>query len=644
MSEKVGPYILGKTLGEGSTGKVKEGVHESTGKRVAIKIISKINLKPNQSIKIHREIAILRLLSHPHILDLYDVYETTRYLFLILELVEGGELFDYLISRGILPRQQTLMFFQQIILGLEYMHNHLICHRDLKPENLLLDKNDNIKIADFGMAQLMKTGNLLSTSCGSPHYASPEVIKGEQYDGKPADIWCCGIILFALLSGRLPFDSQNIRKLLIKVKRGDYIMPKNLKKIEKDLIRKILVVDPKKRITIEEIKQHPFFTSNFPSNYLFPSFPLSKTLTVDILKEKINKKILSSLVSLGWSKDKNQLIEILTSKEISHEKIFYHLYEKNRIREKKKRRREKKENKKLEEEKKKKKTISQQEEFEQGFNNDLLFGTEQDFPVEQNSEDEQEWLSMEIEFAESEEGEEKIERKGQDIFPQNKTKTMKTKSKKIKRKKPKHHMLGESLPFDITRKMNPNEFQLYPENEDGVFAIGTPRFHRTNQMNTELEELSPKNNEILFSKSPKKKWFGSIFSKKSLDEYGTKNILEEAMQNIEKEVEKEEKEKLEKLKLKKLKKKIAHIKRQSNDTIMNIGIQIQKVLTKLDLKFSYPHEFCFKIFSDDIKMRIEIDEMSKFKYIIHFYYRKGDIKIYETKLKNILRKLPFKFI
>ncbi|KAJ3450246.1 serine/threonine-protein kinase brsk2-like protein [Anaeramoeba flamelloides] len=639
MSDKVGPYILGKTLGEGSTGKVKEGVHESTGKRVAIKIISKTNLKPKQSIKIHREIAILRLLSHPHILDLYDVYETSKYLFLILELVEGGELFDYLISRGILPRQQTLMFFQQIILGLEYMHNHLICHRDLKPENLLLDKNDNIKIADFGMAQLMKTGNLLSTSCGSPHYASPEVIKGEQYDGKLADIWCCGIILFALLSGRLPFDSQNIRKLLMKVKRGDYIMPKNLTNNEKDLIRKILVVDPLKRITIDEIKKHPYFTSNFPSNYIFPSFPLSKTLTVDIQKEKINKQILNSLVTLGWSQDEEQLIDILTSKEISHEKIFYHLYEKNKIREKKKRRREKKE-KKLEKEKKKK--ISKQEEFEQGFSQDLLFGTEQDFQIQQNFEDEQEWLSMEIEIAESEEGEEKIEREGQDIFPQKGSKKKNTKKKHIQRKKQKTHMLGESLPFDISRKMNPNEFRLYPENEDGVFAIGTPRFHRTNQMNPELEELSPKNNEILFSKSPKKKWFGSIFSKKSLDEYGNKNIVEEAMQNIEKEVEKEEKEKMEKLKLKNLKKKIQHIKRKSNDTIMNIGIQIQKALSKLDLNFSYPHEFCFKVFSDDIKMRIEIVEMSKFKYDIHFYYRKGDIINYETKLKNILRKLPFK--
>lgn len=134
-----------------------------------------------------------------------------------MELVEGGELFDYLVKKGRLSENEAVGFFQQIIMGLEYCHRHLICHRDLKPENLLLDKYRNVKIADFGMASLQPPSVMLETSCGSPHYASPEVIKGIKYDGKLSDIWSCGIILYALVTGNLPFDDENIRKLLNKV-------------------------------------------------------------------------------------------------------------------------------------------------------------------------------------------------------------------------------------------------------------------------------------------------------------------------------------------------------------------------------------------------------------------------------------------
>lgn len=198
---EVGDYILGRTLGAGTTGKVKLAVHKETNKQVAIKIIKKslFNTKPDLERKIHREVALMRLLEHPHLLKLFDVCESQHHLYIILEYASNGELFDFLIKRRFLPPEQALTFFREIIYGLEFLHSHGICHRDLKPENLLLDDFGHVKIADFGFARWMKS-NIAETSCGSPHYAAPEVINGLPYDGRCADIWSCGVILYALLS------------------------------------------------------------------------------------------------------------------------------------------------------------------------------------------------------------------------------------------------------------------------------------------------------------------------------------------------------------------------------------------------------------------------------------------------------------
>lgn len=319
----VGPFVLGKTLGTGSTGKVKLGFHKENGMKVAIKIISKEYLvqRPTMLRKVEREIAVMKLVDNVHIMRLYDVYETTKYLFLILEHVEGGELFDYLVSRGALDPSEARVFFQQIIAGLDYCHNHMICHRDLKPENLLLDGQKSIKICDFGMASLMKQGNLLSTSCGSPHYASPEVIMGIQYDGFAADVWSCGVILYALLTGKLPFDDENIRSLLAKVKSGEFEMPSFLHPDSQDLIRKMLVLDPKKRITISQIRQHPWFNANHLCVPITPNIENTKICeTID----PIDDEIFRSLVCLGFS-DEEGLYHSLISNQPNIEKAFYFL-------------------------------------------------------------------------------------------------------------------------------------------------------------------------------------------------------------------------------------------------------------------------------------------------------------------------------
>ena len=199
--ETIGNYTLLQTLGKGTSGKVKLAINNETQMQVAIKIIKKESFaeKPNLQVKIQREISLMRLLDHPHVLKMVDVLESPRHLYIVLEYASNGELFEFLVNNRKFPENVAMTFFRQIIYGLEYLHSLGICHRDLKPENILLDENLNIKIADFGFARFVKS-NVAETSCGSPHYAAPEVIRANAYDGRAADIWSCGVILYALLA------------------------------------------------------------------------------------------------------------------------------------------------------------------------------------------------------------------------------------------------------------------------------------------------------------------------------------------------------------------------------------------------------------------------------------------------------------
>ena len=322
--EAVGEFVLGRTLGVGATGKVKLGTHRVTGLQVAIKIISKETLeaKPGMRKKMEREIAVLRLVNHPNVMKLFDVYETSRYLFLVLEYVQGGELFDHLVRKGRLLPDEALRFFQQIIHGVEYCHKHMVCHRDLKPENLLLDENGNVKLADFGMASIMKSNSLLETSCGSPHYACPEVVTGQPYSGEAADIWSVGVILYALLTGRLPFDDNNIRRLLKKVRAGRYLIPNWVSADIKDLISRMLTVDPERRISIAQIKAHPWFNS-LPYDAP-PVRPVSDAITSALPVQSPDPDIVASLVALGWGTTESLHVD-LASEQKAVAKVFYHL-------------------------------------------------------------------------------------------------------------------------------------------------------------------------------------------------------------------------------------------------------------------------------------------------------------------------------
>ncbi|RCN38189.1 kinase domain protein [Ancylostoma caninum] len=216
---KIGHYILKDTLGVGTFGKVKVGIHEATGYKVAVKILNRQKIKTLDVVgKIRREIQNLSLFRHPHIIRLYQVISTPTDIFMIMEYVSGGELFDYIVKHGRLKTPEARRFFQQIISGVDYCHRHMVVHRDLKPENLLLDEHNNVKIADFGLSNIMTDGDFLRTSCGSPNYAAPEVISGKLYAGPEVDVWSCGVILYALLCGTLPFDDEHVPTLFRKIK------------------------------------------------------------------------------------------------------------------------------------------------------------------------------------------------------------------------------------------------------------------------------------------------------------------------------------------------------------------------------------------------------------------------------------------
>ncbi|KAI0673849.1 CAMK/CAMKL/AMPK protein kinase [Trametes maxima] len=266
---KLGEYNVIGEIAEGTFGKVKMAVHIVTGQKVAMKYISKQAIaKHRTKTRVQREVEYMRTLRHPHIIKLYEVISTPKDIIIVLEYA-GGELFNYIVANGRMTEPQARRFFQQLISGIEYSHHLKIVHRDLKPENVLLDDDLNVKIADFGLSNEIKDGDFLKTSCGSPNYAAPEVIRGGLYTGPEIDVWSCGVILYVMLCGRLPFEDDDVQTLFTKISQGVYHLPSYLSSDARGLINGMLAVDPVKRITIPEIMQHPFFTTDLPK-YLNP--------------------------------------------------------------------------------------------------------------------------------------------------------------------------------------------------------------------------------------------------------------------------------------------------------------------------------------------------------------------------------------
>eukprot|EP00697_Spironema_sp_BW2_P005007 gnl/Spiro4/16757_TR9020_c0_g1_i1.p1 gnl/Spiro4/16757_TR9020_c0_g1~~gnl/Spiro4/16757_TR9020_c0_g1_i1.p1 ORF type:complete len:388 (+),score=62.02 gnl/Spiro4/16757_TR9020_c0_g1_i1:44-1165(+) len=262
----VGNYILGEELGNGSFGKVKAAVHKVTQQRVALKIFEKEILQQHKMAeRLRKEIAILKLLQHPNIVRLFEVMHSRTRIFLVLELVPDGELFDRIVANKRLTEQAARRLFQQLIAGMEYCHAQGIFHRDLKPENILLSGHGDetqLKISDFGLSFLHQdenADNICFTTCGTPNYVAPEVVRRQGYDGRLSDIWSCGVILFVMLAGRLPFDEPSTTTLFRKIANAEFVWPSHFSPGARGLISKILQPDPTLRASVDDIFNDPWF-------------------------------------------------------------------------------------------------------------------------------------------------------------------------------------------------------------------------------------------------------------------------------------------------------------------------------------------------------------------------------------------------
>ncbi|XP_048330846.2 CBL-interacting serine/threonine-protein kinase 23 isoform X4 [Ziziphus jujuba] len=264
---RVGKYELGRTLGEGNFAKVKFARNVETNDNVAIKILDKDKLLKHKMIgQIKREISTMKLIRHPNVIRMYEVMASKTKIYIVLEFVTGGELFDKIASKGRLKEDEARKYFQQLICAVDYCHSRGVCHRDLKPENLLLDANGTLKVSDFGLSALpqqVREDGLLHTTCGTPNYVAPEVINNKGYDGAKADLWSCGVILFVLMAGYLPFEESNLMALYKKIFKADFTCPPWFSTSAKKLIKRILDPNPETRITIAEVIENEWFKKGY---------------------------------------------------------------------------------------------------------------------------------------------------------------------------------------------------------------------------------------------------------------------------------------------------------------------------------------------------------------------------------------------
>ncbi|XP_034139170.1 serine/threonine-protein kinase MARK2 isoform X19 [Drosophila guanche] len=292
--EHIGKYKLIKTIGKGNFAKVKLAKHLPTGKEVAIKIIDKTQLNPGSLQKLFREVRIMKMLDHPNIVKLFQVIETEKTLYLIMEYASGGEVFDYLVLHGRMKEKEARVKFRQIVSAVQYCHQKRIIHRDLKAENLLLDSELNIKIADFGFSNEFTPGSKLDTFCGSPPYAAPELFQGKKYDGPEVDVWSLGVILYTLVSGSLPFDGSTLRELRERVLRGKYRIPFYMSTDCENLLRKFLVLNPAKRASLETIMGDKWMNMGFEDDELKPYIEPKADLA--------DPKRIEALVAMGYNR------------------------------------------------------------------------------------------------------------------------------------------------------------------------------------------------------------------------------------------------------------------------------------------------------------------------------------------------------
>ena len=326
--KKIGNYILLSTIGSGTFSTVKLGIHLPTQQKVAIKILDKSKINDENDIKrISREIHILSKLYHPNIAQLYETIPSENHIYIIMEYIEGHDLFQYIYSLSRLTELKASKLFRQLISCLEYIHTLGIVHRDIKPENILLNKTKtNIKLVDFGLSNSYKHGSFLKTACGSPCYASPEMISGKEYDPLYSDLWSCGVVLYCMLVGKLPFDDEDIKLLYYNIRYANYFMPPFLSNISQDFLKRILTPNPNKRIRIEDLKKHPFFL-------IGEKTPLLKGILVGIedipVDEDIVKKMKNIYFMDNEKVDEKYIIDSIKANHHNNITSIYYLMIKN---------------------------------------------------------------------------------------------------------------------------------------------------------------------------------------------------------------------------------------------------------------------------------------------------------------------------
>ncbi|XP_029301796.1 serine/threonine-protein kinase SIK3 homolog isoform X4 [Cottoperca gobio] len=320
---RVGYYEIERTIGKGNFAVVKLATHTITKAKVAIKIVDKTQLDDENLKKIFREVQIMKLLKHPHIIRLYQVMETERMIYLVTEYASGGEIFDHLVAHGRMAEKDARKKFKQIVAAVHFCHCRNIVHRDLKAENLLLDHNLNIKIADFGFSNLFSRGQLLKTWCGSPPYAAPELFEGKEYDGPKVDIWSLGVVLYVLVCGALPFDGSTLQNLRARVLSGKFRIPFFMSTDCEYLIRHMLVLEPSRRLTMEQICKNKWMRLGDPDPDFDRLIAECEQVKTERETELINEQVLIAMHDMGL--DRERTLQSLQSDAYDHYSAIYSL-------------------------------------------------------------------------------------------------------------------------------------------------------------------------------------------------------------------------------------------------------------------------------------------------------------------------------
>ena len=319
--KQIGNYKLGPEIGSGAFGKVILGKHIPTEEKVAIKILDKsiLNQTPTDYQLVKKEISILKIVKHKNIVRLFEILETPRHIFIVMEYCEGGDIMSYILNRKRLTELESLKFFHQLINALYYLHSQNITHRDIKIDNLLLDSNLDLKLIDFGLSTKYKDNELLDQPCGTIVYAAPEVLSYRQYHGMLADVWSCGIVLYGMLTGFLPFGDSDDEINKKKIIEGKIKMPSYLSEDAKNLLKHMLDTNPLTRFTLDDIMSHPWFNKN--------KFHIIPGIIVGIIWIPVDEKILDLCVTYNLDREKVKN-SVINNKFNAESAVYYLLVQK----------------------------------------------------------------------------------------------------------------------------------------------------------------------------------------------------------------------------------------------------------------------------------------------------------------------------